>query len=178
MIVKHKHSQHHHIIMHMSHSRYGGLSLPDLWKALSQAYNCATLDTPSQFSNFTLEQNCQTTSEAYTYWRYFLSGSSMTAIAHRQKPAYKKEYDRPNDKIRPPPPLLLLPIPRLYLRNPPQSHLGCRPSSTFRIHRHRLRHLHLRPQPARRQGRELRRAVLKPHPCAGKPRQRQSAHGA
>lgn len=55
MIVTHKHSQHHHIIMRMSHAQYDGLCLPDLWKALSQAYSGATLDTPSQFSSFMLE---------------------------------------------------------------------------------------------------------------------------
>jgi amino acid adenylation domain-containing protein len=89
MVIKHRHSQHHHIIMRMSHAQYDGLCLPDLWKALSQALNGATLDTPSQFSTFMLEQKRQTTSEAYSHWRHVLSGSSVTAIAHRQKPAYK-----------------------------------------------------------------------------------------
>ncbi|KAI9691601.1 MAG: NRPS [Bathelium mastoideum] len=88
MLVKQKNSDHHSIILRISHAQYDGVSLPVILESLQAAYNGQPLTSGSDFSNYVSSTTEDLSGDKHDYWRNLLRGSSMTTIVSREKPNF------------------------------------------------------------------------------------------
>ncbi|KMU89701.1 HC-toxin synthetase [Coccidioides immitis H538.4] len=90
IVVKRKDSDHHRIIIRISHAQYDGVCLPKIFLALQSAYQDEPLPPMSSFANYVRSTASTITSDHYQHWRALLKGSRMTEIVRRHGPNYRR----------------------------------------------------------------------------------------
>ena len=88
VVVREKDSDHHRIILRISHAQYDGVSMPAILESLQAAYNNLPLVTGTDFSNYVNYATEDVSDEKHDHWRNLLRGSSMTHVVSREKPNY------------------------------------------------------------------------------------------
>ena len=87
-LVRRKYSDHHCIIIRLSHAQYDGVSMPMILESLQAAYNEKPLSPGADFSNYVNSATEDLSGDMHDYWRNLLRGSSMTNIVSRERPDY------------------------------------------------------------------------------------------
>ena len=85
-IVKNKGTDHHRILIRMSHTQFDGVCLSMIMSALKMAYEGSPLPPVSSFANYMRLMPATITPEHYQHWQTLLKGSKMPAIIQRQGP--------------------------------------------------------------------------------------------
>ncbi|RAH74069.1 nonribosomal peptide synthase Pes1 [Aspergillus aculeatinus CBS 121060] len=85
-IVKQKKSDHHRILIRMSHAQFDGVCLPKIMNAIKLGYEGSTLPPVFSFSNYMRMLPGNITPAHYHHWSTILKGSKMTEIIHRTQP--------------------------------------------------------------------------------------------
>ncbi|KAG0156359.1 hypothetical protein PDIDSM_3537 [Penicillium digitatum] len=82
----------HRIILRVSHAQYDGVCLPRIWQSFQDVLSGRTPAPEVPFCQFIA--NIQLGSQdSQTYWREFLSDSTVTTIVKQSKPQYRNVYD-------------------------------------------------------------------------------------
>ncbi|KAI9709501.1 MAG: NRPS [Bogoriella megaspora] len=87
-LVKQAGSDHHCIMLRMSHAQYDGVAMPMILESLQSAYNNQPLLSGTSFPIYVNHAKQNPSGETYDYWRNLLRGSSMTDIVSRGKSKY------------------------------------------------------------------------------------------
>ncbi|RHZ60208.1 nonribosomal peptide synthase Pes1 [Aspergillus thermomutatus] len=82
-IVKKKGSNHHRILIRMSHAQFDGLCLPTIMSAIKLGYEGSTLPPAPSFANHMRMLSGAITPDHYQHWTNLLKGSKMTQIIRR-----------------------------------------------------------------------------------------------
>ena len=85
-IVKNKGTDHHRILIRMSHTQFDGVCLSKIMSALKMAYEGSPLPPVSSFANYMRLMPATITPEHYQHWETLLRGSKMPEIIQRQGP--------------------------------------------------------------------------------------------
>ncbi|RAL11456.1 nonribosomal peptide synthase Pes1 [Aspergillus homomorphus CBS 101889] len=85
-IVKQKKSDHHRILIRMSHAQFDGVCLPKIMNAIKLGYEGSTLPPVFSFSNYMRMLPGNITPAHYHHWSTILKGSKMTEIVRRTQP--------------------------------------------------------------------------------------------
>ncbi|OQD91009.1 hypothetical protein PENANT_c001G10212 [Penicillium antarcticum] len=83
---------HHRLILRVSHAQYDGVCLPRIWQSFQDAFSGRTPAPEVPFSHF-IAGIYPASPDAHTYWRNFLSNSTMTDMVAHPAPQYQKVYD-------------------------------------------------------------------------------------
>ncbi|EXJ85586.1 hypothetical protein A1O1_05951 [Capronia coronata CBS 617.96] len=87
-------SNHHRIIMRISHAQYDGVCLPRIWQSLREAFESTMSHTPLQPYSAYLRGLCSMDKdEAHGYWETLLKGANMTNVVSHSKPSYSNVYN-------------------------------------------------------------------------------------
>jgi acyl carrier protein len=90
IVAKEKGTDHHRILIRLSHAQYDGLCLPRILAAIKAGYEGGPIPSTASFAHYIRESARTITSGHYTHWRTLLQGSRMTQIVHRRGPTYGK----------------------------------------------------------------------------------------
>ncbi|KAJ5964403.1 HC-toxin synthetase [Penicillium vulpinum] len=82
----------HRLILRVSHAQYDGVCLPRVWQSFQEVLSGRTPAPEVPFSHFIANIH-PPGPDSQTYWRDFLSNSSMTTIIAQSKPQYQNVYD-------------------------------------------------------------------------------------
>lgn len=82
-IVKKKGSNHHRILIRMSHAQFDGLCLPTIMSAIKLGYEGSTLPPAPSFANYMRMLSGAITPDHYQHWTNLLKGSKMTQVIRR-----------------------------------------------------------------------------------------------
>ncbi|OGM47600.1 nonribosomal peptide synthase Pes1 [Aspergillus bombycis] len=85
-VVKKKNTDHHRILIRMSHTQFDGVCLPRIMSAIKLGYEGSPIPRTSSFSNYMRMLPGNITPEHYQHWSTLLQGSKMTDIIRRQTP--------------------------------------------------------------------------------------------
>ncbi|QMW46378.1 hypothetical protein G4B11_009833 [Aspergillus flavus] len=85
-VVKKKNTDHHRILIRMSHTQFDGVCLPRIMSAIKMGYEGSPIPPTSSFSNYMRMLPGSITPEHYQHWSTLLQGSKMTDIIRRQTP--------------------------------------------------------------------------------------------
>ena len=91
VVATRKDSNHHRILIRMSHAQYDGICLPTILGALHQAYQGGPMPACPSFATYVRESAKTVTSAHYEHWRNLLRDSSMTEVVQRIGPNYRGE---------------------------------------------------------------------------------------
>jgi len=94
-IVKLRDSNHHRIIIRISHAQYDGVCFPQILESLQAGYKGQKIPETPPFSTFVRDGSRKATNDHYTYWKELLEDSSMTEIVRRQGPNYSRSTGTP-----------------------------------------------------------------------------------
>lgn len=86
-VIRHQ-SQHHRILIRLSHAQYDGVCFPLILRALQAAYQGESIPPTPTFANYLRASAGSLETAHYTHWKRLLSGSSMTCITRRDRPDY------------------------------------------------------------------------------------------
>ncbi|KAM5489397.1 NRPS cluster protein [Microsporum audouinii] len=89
-VVKEKDSDHHRIIIRLSHAQYDGVCMPKILSAIQAGYEDEPLPVMSSFANYVRSSASTITSDHYQHWKTLLKGSKMTEIVRREGPNYRR----------------------------------------------------------------------------------------
>ncbi|KAK2746937.1 NRPS [Myotisia sp. PD_48] len=89
-VVKEKDSDHHRIIIRLSHAQYDGVCLPKIFSAIQTGYEDEPLPPMSSFASYVRASAATVKSDHYQHWRTLLKGSRMTEIVRREGPNYRR----------------------------------------------------------------------------------------
>ncbi|KAE8152814.1 nonribosomal peptide synthase Pes1 [Aspergillus avenaceus] len=85
-VSKKKGTDHHRILMRISHTQFDGVCLPRIMSAIKMGYEGSPIPPTSSFSNYMRMLPGSITPEHYQHWSMLLRGSKMTEIIKRQAP--------------------------------------------------------------------------------------------
>ncbi|KAE8394317.1 hypothetical protein BDV23DRAFT_11565 [Aspergillus alliaceus] len=85
-VVKKKSTNHHRILIRMSHTQFDGVCLPRIMSAIKMGYEGSPIPPTSSFSNYMRMLPGSISPEHYQHWATLLQGSQMTDIIRRQTP--------------------------------------------------------------------------------------------
>lgn len=83
-VVKKKGSDHHRILIRLSHTQFDGVCLSRIFSALKAAYEGSPLPPTSSFANYMRLLPGTITPEHYQHWTALLKGSKMPTIIQRE----------------------------------------------------------------------------------------------
>lgn len=86
VVVKKKSSNHHRILIRLSHAQFDGVCLPKIMSALKTAYEGSPLPPSSSFANYMRLLPGTITPDHYQHWTTLLKGSRMPTIVQREGP--------------------------------------------------------------------------------------------
>ncbi|EFQ97050.1 hypothetical protein MGYG_00094 [Nannizzia gypsea CBS 118893] len=89
-VVKEKDSNHHRIVIRMSHAQYDGVCMPKILSAIQAGYEDEPLPMMSSFASYVRASASTITSDHYQHWKTLLKGSKMTEIVRREGPNYRR----------------------------------------------------------------------------------------
>ena len=89
-VVKEKDSNHHRIIMRLSHAQYDGVCISKIFSAIQAGYDDEPLPVMSSFASYVRSSASTITSDHYQHWKTLLKGSKMTEIVRREGPNYRR----------------------------------------------------------------------------------------
>ncbi|KAF3490821.1 nonribosomal peptide synthase [Arthroderma uncinatum] len=89
-VVKEKDSDHHRIIIRLSHAQYDGVCMPKILSAIQAGYEDEPLPVMSSFASYVRACASTITSDHYQHWKTLLKGSRMTEIVRREGPNYRR----------------------------------------------------------------------------------------
>ena len=111
-VIRKSGSQHHRILIRVSHAQYDGVSLPKILNAFKAFYEGSSVSPLPQFSDFTMQTMSGVAVENQLgYWKELLEGSSMTQLVSRKQPNYLTSDVKINTMKR------LIKIPSLTSKN-------------------------------------------------------------
>ncbi|KAH6703127.1 hypothetical protein BKA61DRAFT_740198 [Leptodontidium sp. MPI-SDFR-AT-0119] len=84
----------HKLLMRISHSLYDGISLPIIVRDLKAAYCGHEFSSSSSYGQFISAFQTSQISEAESFWRLHLEGSTMTRIVDHKGPSYRNSINR------------------------------------------------------------------------------------
>lgn len=90
IVVRAKASDHHRILIRLSHTQYDGVCLPRILSAIQAGYEGGPIPTTPSFANYVRASAETVTKEHYDYWRALLKDSRMTEIVRREGPCYNR----------------------------------------------------------------------------------------
>ncbi|KAF7594115.1 hypothetical protein BBP40_010114 [Aspergillus hancockii] len=85
-VVKKKNTNHHRILIRMSHTQFDGVCLPRIMSAIKMGYEGSPIPPTSSFSNYMRMLPGSITPEHYQHWTTLLKDSEMTDIIRRKAP--------------------------------------------------------------------------------------------
>ena len=88
-VLKKANSNHHRIILRMSHAQYDGVCLGRIFMGLQAAYRGESIPSSPPFANYVRDSAGGISSQHYDYWRGFLEGATMTEIIPKDSPNYR-----------------------------------------------------------------------------------------
>ncbi|EGE07648.1 nonribosomal peptide synthase [Trichophyton equinum CBS 127.97] len=89
-VVKEKDSNHHRIVMRLSHAQYDGVCISKIFSAIQAGYDDEPLPVMSSFASYVRSSASTITSDHYQHWKTLLKGSKMTEIVRREGPNYRR----------------------------------------------------------------------------------------
>ncbi|EAW07799.1 nonribosomal peptide synthase Pes1 [Aspergillus clavatus NRRL 1] len=84
-VLKKKDSNHHRILIRMSHAQFDGVCLPSIMSAIKLGYEGSPLPPAPSFANYMRMLSGAITPDHYQHWTNLLRGSSMTQVLRRSE---------------------------------------------------------------------------------------------
>ena len=83
-------TDHHRIVMRLSHAQYDGICLSRIVGGLQYCYEGKQLSPTTPFANYVKSAVGSDNDDRYKHWRMLLQGSAMTEIVRRRRPSHNK----------------------------------------------------------------------------------------